>query len=104
MENYKLIIHDAAREDMDGIYRYIAYELMEQGIALKMIDTLEAAISSLVEMPHRCPLVLDEHLRQKNYRKLIIKNYIAFFSIDESTRTVNVERVLYARTDWASWL
>jgi plasmid stabilization system protein ParE len=34
------------------------------------------------------------------YRKLIVKNYIAFFTVDEKAKTIDVERILYARRDW----
>lgn len=38
--------------------------------------------------------------KYRGYRKLIIKNYIAFFTVDEQARVVDVERILYARRDW----
>ncbi|HBG16880.1 MAG TPA: hypothetical protein DDW93_08890 [Firmicutes bacterium] len=34
------------------------------------------------------------------YRKLIVKNYIVFFTINEKSKVVDVERILYARRDW----
>lgn len=34
------------------------------------------------------------------YRKLIVKNYIVFFTIDEPNKVVDVERILYGRRDW----
>jgi plasmid stabilization system protein ParE len=33
------------------------------------------------------------------YRQLIVKNYIAFFTMDEKN-VVDVERIFYARRDW----
>lgn len=39
-------------------------------------------------------------IKKYKFRKLIIKNYIAFYRINEDEKTVNVERILYGGTDW----
>ena len=64
------------------------------------MELLEEAMSSLTEMPQRCPLLVDERLFQKGYRKIIVKNYVVFFSIDEKNYVVDIERILYGRRDW----
>ena len=65
-----------------------------------MMELLEKAMAGLSDMPQRCPLVADERLSQMGYRKLPVKNYIMFFSIDEKNNVVDVERILYGRRDW----
>jgi toxin ParE1/3/4 len=56
----------------------------------------------------RCPIgppaVADERLAAIGYRKLIVKNYIIFFSIDEKAKVVDVERILYGRRNWRAIL
>ena len=64
----------------------------------------EEAMLSLSDMPQRCPLVSDDRLSQMGYRKLIVKNYVVFFSIDEKNKVVDVERILYGRRDWIRFL
>jgi plasmid stabilization system protein ParE len=68
--------------------------------ALKMMDTMDEAIAGLALMPQKCSFVTDKKLAMLGYRKLPIKNYIVFFTIDEKSKVVNVERILYARRDW----
>jgi plasmid stabilization system protein ParE len=58
---------------------------------------IEKAILNLKDMAHSHPKCLDETLNKKGYRKLIINNYIAFYTIDEEEKTVLVMRVLYGR-------
>ena len=91
---------ESSERDLFGILRYIAFELREPETALRMVDTIDDAIGSLSSMPHRYTLVDDERLAAMGYRKMVIKNYIAFFTIDDETNVVNVERILYARRDW----
>jgi plasmid stabilization system protein ParE len=100
MDSYRVQDTEPARCDIFAILRYIAVELNEQAAALRMESAINNAIKGLSYMPHRYALVDDERLAALGYRKLNIKNYLAFFTIDEESKTVYVERVLYARRDW----
>ena len=98
MAKYRVDVSEPAENDLIDIVRYISAQLSAPMTA--MMDTIEEAIAGLADMPHSCPPVTDERLASMGYRKLIIKNYIAFFTIDEKAKVVNVERVLYTRRDW----
>ena len=65
-----------------------------------MIESIEKALTGLTHMPHRYSLVDDKYLSAMGYRMLPVKNYLAFFTVDEDTGIVYIERVLYARRDW----
>jgi len=100
MASYRINISEPAENDLRDIVRYISAQLSAPVTALKMMDIVEEAISGLTVMPQKCPPVSDERLAMIGYRKLIVKNYIVFFTIDEKSKTVDVERILYARRDW----
>ncbi len=100
MARYSVRYSEPAENDLTDILRYISATLMEPSTAQRMLSTIHSAINDLASMPQKCPMVDDERLMFLGYRKLHIKNYIAFFTIDEKTHTVNVERILYARRDW----
>jgi plasmid stabilization system protein ParE len=100
MVHYDVRQAEPAENDLIDILKYIAVELREPSTALRMLETIDSAIESLSTMPHRYPLVDDERLAAMGYRKISIKNYLAFFTIDEETKIINVERILYARRDW----
>jgi len=100
MIRYKVIASDVADQDLIEIGRYIASQFSSPMTALKMMNTIEEALLELSNMPHRCSLVDDEHLSAMGYRKIYIKNYTAFFTIDDKSMIVNIERVLYTRRDW----
>lgn len=100
MSGYRVDLSEPAENDLRDIVRYISSQLDAPVTALKMMDIIEQAISGLAAMPQKCPPVTDERLAAMGYRKLIAKNYIAFFTIDERNKVVDVERILYARRDW----
>jgi len=100
MPYYKIDISEPAETDLRDIVRYISAQLDAPITAINMLDTIVSAIEGLTYMPGKAPLVADERLASLGYRKLNIKNYIAFFTVDEKNQIVNIERILYARRDW----
>jgi plasmid stabilization system protein ParE len=100
MKQYRVDVSEPAENDLYDIVRYIASQFSAPVTALNMMELLEEAMAGLSEMPQRFPLVNDDRLSQMGYRKLAVKNYIVFFSIDEKNSVVDVERILYARRDW----
>ena len=104
METYDVRYSQSAENDLLDIFLYITMELSEPSVALSLLDIIDRKIEDLSSLPHRCPLVDDERLAAIGYRKLHIKNYIAFFTIDDTTQTVYIERILYARRDWLNIL
>lgn len=100
MAVYSIEISEPAENDLRDIIRYISSQLSSPMTAMKMMDTIEEALLGLSDMPQKCSAVRDGRLASMGYRKLLIKNYVAFFTIDEQSNVVNVERILYARRDW----
>jgi plasmid stabilization system protein ParE len=97
---YRIDISEPAENDLHEIILYICAQLSAPMSALKMAETIEEALAGLAEMPYGYSQVADERLASMGYRKLIVKNYIVFFTINEKAKIVDVERVLYMRRDW----
>ncbi|MCK5763314.1 MAG: type II toxin-antitoxin system RelE/ParE family toxin, partial [Clostridiales bacterium] len=63
--------------------------------AVSLMDKFEHDIMRLSTFPFSGGKVRDELLNQKNYRKLIVNNYIIFYIVNEIDKTVIIMRVLY---------
>lgn len=100
MEKYRVDISEPAENDLRNIVRYISAQLSAPTTALKMMDVIEEAIGGLAVMPQKCPFVVDERLAMLGYHKMLVKNYIVFFTIDEKLKVVDIERILYVRRNW----
>jgi toxin ParE1/3/4 len=100
MAHYRVDVSEPAEDDLLEIVRHIASQLAAPISALNMMEILEDRITSLSDLPQHYPLVADERLSQMGYRKLPVKNYVVFFSIDEKNKVVDIERILYGRRDW----
>jgi len=104
MAKYRVDVSSPAEEDLRDILRYISSQLSAPITATKMMDVIEEALTRLADMPDSYPLVRDDRLASMGYRRLDVKNYTVFFTIDKKAQIVDVERILYARRDWASLL
>jgi plasmid stabilization system protein ParE len=77
------------------IYWYVAEHSYEP-IAAKLVDTITKEADKLSYMAEVCRVVN----KKRGYRRLIVKkNYNIYFTVDESTKTVSIERIIYARRD-----
>lgn len=96
MEKYKLIIFPAAQRDMQDMVDYLN-ELSPQA-ALSSYDEIIERISTLVQLPLRCPLMKSPVLRAKGYRVLVVNNYLVFYVVND--KTVEIRRILYGKRQY----
>jgi toxin ParE1/3/4 len=105
MQNsYKLKFTPIAKDDLDVIYQYISGYLVAPKAADDLIDDIETSIMRLEDFPYSGSPVSDDILSSRGYRKLIVKNYIAFHLIDEAEKQVVIMRVLYGAQQYENLL
>ena len=104
MGKYKILVSESYHRDIRSIINYITNDIDAPFAAADFLDYIEKIISSLSHMPYRYNLVDDTYLHNKKFRKCIIKNYIIFYNVDESSKTVMIHRILHIRQNWIDYL
>lgn len=100
MDNiYEVRISKQAERQLKEIFQYISYTLQAPGTAEKMFDLLEREILSLSSFPNRIPLTQDEPWHSQGIHKMVVKNYLVYFWVDENDQTVHIIAVVYGRRD-----
>ena len=100
MDNiYEVRISKQAERQLKEIFQYILYTLQAPGTAEKMLDLLEREILSLSSFPNRIPLTQDEPWHSQGIHKMVVKNYLVYFWVDENAQTVHIIAVVYGRRD-----
>jgi len=101
---YQLEFLPIAKQDMIEIVHYISHKLHNpiaaENLAVDMITVAE----NLTEFPYINAIHQSIKPLKKEYRKLIVKNYIMFYRIDEEEKLVTIARVVYARRDYEKLL
>ena len=100
--NYHLYITDTAEKDISRAVDYIDFVLKNPKAADALLEETDQKINALLPFPLEHPVVEDKLLAAWGVRFLQIKNYFAFYVVEESH--VTVIRFLYAKSDWGSIL
>ncbi len=93
MERYAVRITDRALSDMEGIYDYIAVDLLSPENAMGQYDRIANSIMRLKILPQR----YAELEAVKGLRRMPVDNFSVFFRIDDMT--VTVTNVLYSASN-----
>ena len=98
-EHYTVKITQQAQEQLREIVSYIHSTLQSPHTAIKILDILEREISSLSQFPNRIPLTEEEPWHSQGIHKMVVKNYLVYFWIDEDSKKVQVIGIIYGRRD-----
>ena len=100
MDNYAVKLYAQAYRDLDGIYSYIANELLEPNAALNLVNELEGAILSLEQMPDRGAVRRVGLFANSGYRQLFVKNYIIIYRVLREQKEVHIVTIRYMASDF----
>lgn len=100
MDNYAVKLYARAYRDLDGIYTYIAENLLEPGTALTVVEELEKAIFSLEQLPERGAHRRVGAYANGDYRQLFVKNYVIIYRVLKKEKEVHIVTVRYAPSNF----
>ncbi|MCH5348042.1 MAG: type II toxin-antitoxin system RelE/ParE family toxin [Oscillospiraceae bacterium] len=92
---YKLIITQNFKDDLDSILEYISQQLFNSSAADRLMKKAEEKVRSIKENPFLYPIYHDEILAGKGYRYTVVSNYILFYTVDQENKIVSVLRLIY---------
>ena len=83
--------------DLTEISAYIGVKLQNPSAADNFAENIIKAVDDLSEMPYKFSTYTPIKPVKHEYRKIIVKNYLIFYWIDEDKKLVSVARVVYGR-------
>ena len=86
------------------IVRYISFELKNPDAADRLATDLINAAENVLTFPYSTPAYRPIRPLKYEYRKIIVRNYLMFYWVDEAKKVVTVARVMYAKRDHARLL
>ena len=91
---YKVVYLPTARRQLEEAVVYIAEELCA---AAALLDGVDEAVRSLMEMPYRYAIYPTLYTMKREVRFIPVKNYNVHYVVDEANKTVEIWRVLHQR-------
>lgn len=95
MDKYNVKLNPRAFRDLDDIFAYIALEKLSLENAKGQTDRIRKKLKTLESFPQAHQERMEGRYAGKNYRQLIIDNYIAIYRIDEETKTIHIVTIQY---------
>lgn len=102
--DYKITITYSANKDLDEIVDYIVNHLFNTTAAKDLLNDIEDKYKQLAEFPYMFEEVRDKILKKKGYRKIVVKNYIILYLIDELDKEINIMRFFYCGKKYEKYL
>lgn len=100
MENeYEVKVTRQALEQMKAIIHYISYDLMAPEAAQNLLNDLKSAIMKLSVLPKRHSLIEEEPWRSEGVRKIVVKNFLVYYWVDDENNKVQITAVIYSKRD-----
>ncbi len=94
---YKLEFLPIAKNDMLEIVKYISEELNNSIAASKHAEEFISSAENICIFPYSNNVYIPIKLLEKEYRRITVKNYMMFYTVDEDTKNVTIMRVIYAK-------
>ena len=96
---YNLEFLPIAKDDMLEIVKYISEELKNPIAAENLAEDFITSAEQVCEFPYANNLYTPIKPLEAEYRRIIVKNYLMFYTVNEPSKTVTIMRVIYARRD-----
>lgn len=94
-KKYSLRFLPLFERDLDETVEYIANRLNNPGVAIKLVDEVQAAITKRLAYPEAFEPYPSAKERQDTYYCIYVKNYIIFYVVIDNI--MEVRRLIYNR-------
>ena len=98
-DRYNYVLTESAEADIDEAFDYIAGDLVNPDAASAFADELEEKLEEICKTPKAGRPVHNPYLKRDDIRRVLVKNYIAYYLINEEAAKIVVLRVVYNRRD-----
>lgn len=94
----------SADSDLDAILAYMITRLCGPKAATDFVAEAEKRYALLEEQPKMFPLSQNLRLRSKDYRKIVIDNFIILYRVVEQKEEIFIVRVFYGKRDYEKYI
>lgn len=98
--SYQVRITETAKQDLREIAFYIAERSKDNEIAKRFIMELREQCNRLVDFPQGGAFPKDRILRSFDFRYIVHKDYLIFYTIDETQKIVSVLAIFNSKKDY----
>lgn len=104
MKKYIVETTETSEQDLVNIISYLRYNLAGDIVADKYVELFSQALKKLEDIAGSMPIIDEKLIKHNNIRKINVKRYTIFYTIDEMKHKAIVLRVGHNFMDWEKYL
>ncbi len=97
---YKIKVTSLAEKELSEIIVYISQHLKNPAAATRFLDEVAQCYGRLKDNPMQYEFCRDDRLSKLRYRKVVIKNYVLIYRVEDMSKTVYILHLFYGRRDY----
>lgn len=97
---YEVEFTEDCRDEIREIYKYISENLVAKQAARDLMRKMKNIIMDLAESPKLYMKIEKKDRRKREFRRIVIDNYIILYTIDEDKKTVYISHMYYGRRNY----
>jgi len=101
---YKLEIDPIAQSQRSDIIKFIIREYDMPNAAARLDSAFNKGFKKIQGQPYICPVVQFNTPKEREFRRLIVRNYIALYWINEDKRLITISHIFHGSQDYENKL
>ena len=94
-EIYEIEFTEDCRDEIKEIYKYISQNLVAHQAAKRLMQKIREGVMNLAEFPRLYAITEKKDKRKREFRKIVINNYVILYTIDENKKTIYISHMYY---------
>ena len=82
------------------MYEYISNNLVSENSAKRLMKKLRNKINNLSDNPEIYEKVYRKNIRNQNFRRFFVDNYVILYTIDKSKKIIYISHMYYNKRDY----
>ena len=101
---YEIEFTEDCRDEIRDIYKYISETLKAEGAAKKLMKKMRDNVMALAESPEIYVILPKKDRRKRDFRRMVVDNYVILYTIDESKKTIYISHMYYGKRNYMDGL
>ena len=99
-EIYEIEFTENCREEIRNIYKYISETLVAENAAKRLTKKMRDKVMNLAESPEICVKIPKRGIRKKEFRRMVVDNYVILYTIDKTKKTVYISHMYFGKRNY----
>ena len=94
-EIYEIEFTEDCRDEIREVYKYISKKLVAKEAAKRLMKKIKKSVMDLAESPRLYAKIDKKDKRKRDFRKIVVDNYVILYTIDDNKKTIYISHMYY---------